>query len=93
MNNKGEKFKIWWDEKENVLRFQTLTDSLDPEAMMETLGRAKEIIIHKRDRSNLELSDKIEIDDVDFEGWKVSGKMQIRAFGDYLRIYIYRKQS
>lgn len=54
---------------------------------------AKEIYIEKRNKSLLEQSQKIEISGVDYEGYKILGKMQIKTEGDYCRIYIYRKEA
>jgi len=56
------------------------------------LEKAKEIIIRKRYRNLIESSYKIEIDNENFEGWKVYGRMQIREEGDFLRIYVYIKK-
>ena len=57
--------------------------------------KAKEIIIPKRYRNLLEMSQKIQVQDDDdyYEGWRQNSKMQIREEGEYLRIYIYVKKS
>ncbi len=57
--------------------------------------KAKEIIIRKKDRPMLEMSQKIQVvGDTDYyEGWKTNGKMQIRQEGNYCRCYIYIKKS
>jgi len=57
------------------------------------LSKAKEIIIEKKYRSLIEISEKIKVDDDYYEGWKENGKLQIRQEGDYLRIYIYSKHT
>lgn len=58
-------------------------------------AKAKEIIVEKRHRTLLEKSHKIELKEnnkcVDFEGWRVMGRMQIREDGDFLRVYLYSK--
>jgi len=53
---------------------------------------AKEIYIEKKNKTLLEQSQKIEISGIDYEGYKVLEKMQIKTEGDFCRIYIYRKQ-
>jgi len=53
--------------------------------------KAKEIIIKKKYRNLIERSQKIEVNDELYEGWRLNGKMQIREEGNYLRIYIYMK--
>ena len=52
----------------------------------------KEIVCKKSKKALLEMSEKIEIDGVDYEGWKTNSKMEYRVEGDYIRLYIYRKQ-
>ena len=54
---------------------------------------AKEIYIEKKNKTLLEQSQKIEISGIDYEGYKVLEKMQIKTEGDYCRIYCYRKQA
>lgn len=58
-----------------------------------TVDKTKEIIIEKKNRSLLELSQKIEVDGEFYEGWRVNGKMQIREEGNYLKVYIYYRKS
>ena len=53
---------------------------------------AKEIIIKKNKKSLLEQSVKIDIEGIEYEGWKVNGRLQYRVEGDFVRAYIYRKQ-
>jgi len=53
---------------------------------------AKEIYIEKKNESLLEQSYKIQIEGINYEGYKVLGKMQIKTEGDYCRIYCYRKE-
>ena len=57
-------------------------------------SKAKEIIIRKKDRPMLEMSQKIQIvGDTDYyEGWKQNSKMQIREEGNFCRCYIYIKK-
>lgn len=59
-----------------------------------TVDKAKELTIEKKHRTLIENSYKIEIqgETDSYEGWKVNHKMQIREEGDYIRVYIYRKQ-
>ena len=54
---------------------------------------AKEIYIEKKNKNLLEQCYKIQIDSIDYEGYKILGKMQIKTEGEYCRIYIYRKQA
>ncbi len=56
-------------------------------------NKAKEIIIEKKHRALLEMSQKIQIaGESDFyEGWRVNGKMQLREEDKYIRVYIYLK--
>jgi len=58
-----------------------------------TLGlstsRAKEIIIRYEDKDKIESSKKIEIDGIEYLGWKQNGKLQYRKAGNYLRCYVY----
>jgi len=55
--------------------------------------KAKDISVLKKHRNLLEKSQKISVKEngvwVDFKGWKVNGKMQVREEGDFLRLYIY----
>lgn len=55
--------------------------------------KAKDIMVNKSNRALLEKSYKISIKEnnewVDYKGWKVNGKMQIREYEDGLRLYIY----
>jgi len=57
-------------------------------------SQVKDLLIEKKHRRLLELSQKIELQDgmdiVSYEGWRVNGRMQIREEGNYLRVYIYR---
>ena len=57
--------------------------------------KTKEIVVEKKYRTLLELSQKIQIaGETDYyEGWRVNGKMQIREEGDYIRVYIYIKKD
>jgi len=54
---------------------------------------AKELIVEKKNKNLLEQCYKIQIDGIDYEGYKVLGKMQIKTEGEYCRIYCYRKQA
>ena len=54
--------------------------------------KTKEIIVEKKYRKLLEKSVIIEVDKELYEGWRVSGKMQIREEGNFLRCYIYIKK-
>jgi len=55
-------------------------------------SEAKEIIIQKKHRDMLEASYKIRIDNTDFEGWKINGKLQLKEEDMFIRAYIYKKQ-
>ena len=55
--------------------------------------KAKEIIIEKKYESLLLKSQKIKIDNDYFVGWKMSGRLQYRIEGNYLRAYVYIKKS
>lgn len=52
--------------------------------------KVKEVFIEKKHRSLIEMSEKIGIEGEMYEGWRVSGKMQIREMaGNVLRLYVY----
>ena len=53
---------------------------------------AKEILIQKKHRDMLEASYKIRIDDEDYEGFKVAGKLQLKEEDVYIRAYVYKRQ-
>lgn len=59
--------------------------------------KAKEIFMEKKHRNLLEKSQKIGVKEnntwIDFEGWRVNGKFQIREEGNYIRCYIYSKHT
>lgn len=55
--------------------------------------KVKEIIIEKRYKSLLLKSQKIEIDDEYFYGYKINGKLQYRQEDEYLRCYVYFKKE
>jgi hypothetical protein len=56
------------------------------------VAKIKEVMIMKKYRSLIELSQKIEIEGEMYEGWRVNGKMQIRSMaGNILRLYVYIK--
>lgn len=56
--------------------------------------KSKEVICNKKYKGLIEKSYKIQVQGNNdyYEGWKVSGKMQIREDGDYIRFYMYIKQ-
>ena len=54
---------------------------------------AKEIYIEKKNESLLEQSYKVEIDGILYDSWKINGRMQKKQEGNYIRIYLYRKQT
>ena len=54
---------------------------------------AKMIIIPKKHRGLIEASYKLKIDNKEYEGWRVQGKLQIREEGEFLKIYVYRRVS
>lgn len=51
--------------------------------------KTKQIIIEKKYRSLLENSYKILVSGELFEGWRISGKMQMIEEGEYLTFYCY----
>jgi hypothetical protein len=53
---------------------------------------AKEIYIQKRHEKLLEQSYKVEIDGILYDAWKINGRMQKKQEGNYIRIYLYKKQ-
>lgn len=55
--------------------------------------KAKEIIINKRYESLLLKSQKIQVDNDYYVGWKQNGRLQYRIEGEFLRAYIYIKKS
>ena len=54
--------------------------------------KSKEIIIRKIHKDMLIMSRKIYVDGDEYEGWKVSGRLQYRTEGNYIRAYIYIKK-
>ena len=54
--------------------------------------KSKEIIIRKIHKDMLVMSRKIKIDGDDYEGWKVSGRLQFRTEGSFIRAYVYIKK-
>lgn len=54
--------------------------------------KTKEILIKKKYKGLLELSQKIKIRGEYYEGWRISGKLSYRIEGDYLRAYVYIKK-
>lgn len=58
-----------------------------------TTERAKEIIIKKKYETLLKVSQKIKIDNVEYYGWKINGKLQYRIEGSYIRAYVYIKKE
>lgn len=54
--------------------------------------KSKEIIIKKKYKALLEMSQKISIDGDYYEGWRKNGTLQYRIEGNYLRAYIYTKK-
>lgn len=57
------------------------------------VDKAKEIIIEKKYESLLLKSQKIQVDNDYYVGWRQNGRLQYRIEGDYLRAYIYIKKS
>ena len=57
------------------------------------IEKAKEIIIKKKYKNLLEMSQKIEIDGEFYEGWRTNGKLNYRQEASYIRAYIYIKKS
>lgn len=56
-------------------------------------NKIKEIIIEKKYESLLLKSQKIQIDNDYYVGWRQNGRLQYRVEGNYLRAYIYIKKS
>ena len=54
--------------------------------------KSKEIIIRKIHKDMLIMSRKIYVDGDDYEGWKVSGRLQFRTEGSFIRAYVYIKK-
>lgn len=58
-----------------------------------SVSRAKELTVNRENRTLIEKSQKIEVQEngswIAFEGWKEKGRMQIREEGNYIRLYIY----
>ena len=56
--------------------------------------KAMQLIVPKRYRSLLEKSYKLQIvgETEFYEGYKLNGRLQILEIGDYIKIYIYKKQ-
>jgi len=55
-------------------------------------SKSKEIIIRKIHKDMLVMSRKIKIDGDFYEGWKVSGRLQFRTEGSFIRAYVYIKK-
>ena len=55
--------------------------------------KTKEIIIKKKYKPLIELSQKILIDGDYYEGWRNNGRLNYRIEGDYLRVYVYIKKD
>ncbi|GAH89316.1 unnamed protein product [marine sediment metagenome] len=51
----------------------------------------KEIIIEKKYESLLKQSQKIEINNSYYYGWRTNGRLNYRIEGNYLRAYLYTK--
>jgi len=58
-----------------------------------TTEKAKEIIIEKKYESLLLKSQKIQIDNDYYVGWKENGRLQYRIEENYLRAYIYIEKN
>jgi len=54
--------------------------------------KVKEIIIKKKYESLLIQSQKIQIEDNFYEGWRINGRLSYRLEGDFLRAYCYIKK-
>ena len=54
-------------------------------------NHAKQLYIEKRNRNLVENSYRININDEDFEGYRINGKMVVKEEGDYIRVYVYHK--
>jgi len=56
--------------------------------------KAMQLIVPKKYRTLLEKSYKIKIigDTAWYEGYKLNGRMQVLEIGDFVKVYIYRKQ-
>lgn len=55
-------------------------------------SKAKELLIKKNKKKLLEMSQKIEIDGTNYEGYKIDGKLSYKEEGNYLRVFVYLKQ-
>ena len=53
---------------------------------------AKEIIIKKKYETMLKASQKIQIGNDYYEGWRINGELQYRIEQNYIRAYIYIKK-
>ena len=54
---------------------------------------SKELIIEKKHRKLIELSHKITVDSIDYQGYKINGIMSIRNIDqNYCRLYITRNK-
>lgn len=52
--------------------------------------KVKEVMVYKKYRSLIEMSQKIGINGELYEGWAIAGKMQIREMaGNVLKLYVY----
>jgi len=73
-----------------------VTDLTSTQMSWKSAGIVKEqgiqLIIKKNKKSLIEQSQKIEVNGVDYCGWKTNDKMEIRTNGNYINVYAYRKQ-
>ena len=54
-------------------------------------SRAKEVIIEDKYENLFLMSQKITIDNVDYQGWRDNGKIQYRNEGSFIRFYVYSR--
>lgn len=84
----------------NALPIQGIVSDISPASAQWkmpgiTTSKTREIIIEKKYKTLIEQSQKIQIlgDDTLYTGWKVSGRLQMREEGDYVRLYIFSKTT
>ena len=56
-------------------------------------GKAKQLIINKRDLESIRSSYKLKINNDYYEGWRVNSQLQYRETGEYVRLYVYIKKD
>lgn len=81
----------------NPIPIMALVNDLTPSKIQWSMigvmtDKAQQIIIEAKYENLLKLSQKIQIDDEYYVGWRQNGRLQFSIEGNYLRAYIYIKK-